>query len=79
MNKKMLILFAAEIAAIAAMRAIQMIRRDRAIMPRAAKVKTIRNRPVISRLWKPRQEKIEDWTPRYVDGKIQHPPEPPDR
>jgi hypothetical protein len=46
MNKKMLVLFAAEVAAVAILRVAYMVRRDKLWLPKSGKVKRIRKTPV---------------------------------
>jgi len=81
-TKTRIILFIAEIAAVAILRAIFMLRRDRAL-PHGSKVSTIRGRPVFNRLLsftnKPKPFGIEGWTPQPPQRKMPLTPDnPPD-
>jgi hypothetical protein len=89
MSKKAIILFIAEIAAVAVLRLAYMVRRDRLLMPRSSKVNHIKRKPVYKNRKMPtrgstledkvRDHEIEGYTPKYVDGKIQlTPDESPD-
>ena len=85
MKNKLILMFVAEIVAVAVLRGLSMIRRDRHLLPRAGKVDHVGGRKVFRQpyLSKPkpatedaiREHEIEGWTPTYVNGKIQSTPD----
>lgn len=62
-NKMRLALIVAEIAAIATIRAVYLIRKERDVLPRSSKVKAVRGRPVFGSSWARRFVKSTDRGP----------------
>ena len=71
MTRKMIVLFIAELAAVAVLRLIYMFRRDRLHLPRSTKVSHVNQTPVYNpspRKQRPLEDRIRDveiegWTP----------------
>jgi hypothetical protein len=71
MNKTRIILFLAELAAVALLRAVYIFRRDKTL-PKSGKVSKIKNKPVYRPFWDRPKEKLDiaGWTPPPQKDKI---------